>query len=329
MQKEISNIQPFNDVFYKACKYNPLLSAVYYFGGNIYPYLANDIFVYRYNEGKGFKLYKYDISVKPEFRLINEMGISTDNNICADNFIADVKEAVNNEMFVYTPIDRFYWKCDRNSEWYQKKHWPHYFLIFGYDDAEEKFKMIDVHSTCYKCEITYQELLECYKQWCNLLTNRAFNITRLYIKNKGDIQAEYIDFEKNLLLFTHNMNNKKSEIFSGLDNVKRAAGYYASIGPDVLLSEDPIILMEPFFRLETSTKAELYRVHKFFGKQPRLMTCMKAVISNFAIIKGVLIKMNLTKECGPEIIKLIEDRLNRIYEYEYKFNEKLFTLLKR
>lgn len=325
MQKEIL-VQPFNEVFYKMCAYNPLLSAVNYLGGNVLPFLANDIFIYRYNFDNTFKIGRNFITIKNRFDLINEMGISIDNNICLDNFIEEVKEAINNEMLVYAPIDRFYWSHDINTEWYQKKHLVHYFLIFGYDDLKEKFKIIDVGPTCSKTEISYENLINCCEEGCNLLTKGNYKITRLYIKNESSIQKEYISFQKNLLLFIENMSSKKSDIFSGLDNIKSAAEYYAAVEPDRFINEELDNITQPFFHMDTSIQVELYRMHIFFEKELELIGYRKNIMNDFAIIRGILIKMKLTKEYSPKTFKNISDRLNQMYEYEYKYNETLFKL---
>ena len=41
---------PYNHVYYKNCFYNPLLTGIYYCGGNDLPFLANDFFSYKIND---------------------------------------------------------------------------------------------------------------------------------------------------------------------------------------------------------------------------------------------------------------------------------------
>lgn len=84
----------------------------------------------------------------------------------SDNLIADIKESIDKDLPVFAPLDRYYWSDKNiNSGFYTLLHFPHYILIFRYNDLDSTFKIIEVTknvSGCYKYVIKYDELLECY-----------------------------------------------------------------------------------------------------------------------------------------------------------------------
>lgn len=57
------DVSLFNDLFYKTCMYNPLLSGVYHLGGDAIPFLVNDIFSYRRDDKLGFIVHNRDIQL--------------------------------------------------------------------------------------------------------------------------------------------------------------------------------------------------------------------------------------------------------------------------
>lgn len=87
------DVSLFNDLFYKTCMYNPLLSGVYHLGGDAIPFLVNDFFSYRRDDKLGFIVHNRDIQIKSDFEVLQNMGIQFDTEYF------DVVTPVLNELF--------------------------------------------------------------------------------------------------------------------------------------------------------------------------------------------------------------------------------------
>ncbi len=126
-----------------------MFTAIYHYNGSVIPFLANEMILYKFNESeKGFKLSHNCFPVRPEGEIMAEMGILMDIELCGENTVEKIKNAISENMPVMIPIDRFYWSSQKNnSMFYQKAHLAHYFLVIGYDDQEQLFDVINVRGT--------------------------------------------------------------------------------------------------------------------------------------------------------------------------------------
>lgn len=329
---EIPNIKPFSDVFYKTCMYNPLLTGVYYFNGSIMPFLANDFFTYQYNEKKGFRLLGKNIKPIPELRLINNMGIASDFNFNADNYVEEIKEALNSNFPVFVPIDRFYWSDEgTNTAFYNVRHFAHYFLAFGYNDIDQKFDIVDVienNCNCFKSKIEYNELVECYQGFCKNLESdvKAFKMYRnTSVRSNKDLSCP----EEYIAIHRMNFINYKEEIYNGLENIKKAIELYKNCIDDSgeLLKEDQVSISMPFSFIERSKKAQMYQVYTFFGEKQEIFQCLKNIIDNFAVVKGLLLKMVIAQSCNEKSMNTVVERLEEIYRQEKNYYTMLTNML--
>ncbi|GEM_PF-6574759 len=329
---EIHNIEPFNDIFYKTCMYNPLLTGIYYSGGSVIPFLSNDFFTYSYNENEGFKLNGENIQAIPEFELIKDMGISIDNILNSENYIEDIKAAIDNEIPVFVPIDRYYWSDSSvNSGTYNIRHFPHYFLVFGYNDLENTFKVIDVAengSGCFKYAINCNELIECYNGYCKFLRD-DFKMFKIHPNSCYSNNSDFMNISKYALTYKNNFNEKKVETLSGLQNIKKAIDFYQSSHSDtsLILKEDQRSISMPFAFIERAKKVQMYQVYTFFGHKQQIFEPLKAIIDNLNVIKGLLLKIVITQTYSEKSINAVVNKLDQIYQLEISYYENLTSIL--
>lgn len=322
---EIHGIEPFSDVFYKNCAYNPLITGINYCGGSIYPFLSNDFFTYTYNETEGFKLNNNNIQVRPESEVIKNMGILFDYNIDQKEILEDIKKATLKNIPVYVPIDRYYWSNKQlNSPYYKTKHHPHYFLIYGFDNQQQEFCIFDTDGTkTFGNKINYTELMECYDGFCEFRKNET-RICKL-VKQKDLIHGNtYIHKDTNRKVYKENFLNKKDILLDGLKNIKKAMEYYSNKSNlTLILNEDQWETAVPFFFIQMAKKAQLYQVNVFFEERKEIVESIKMVIDYFNIVQGLLLKTLATQKYSEITMNGITSKLEQIYQLELNYYYKL------
>jgi hypothetical protein len=160
---ETLDVRPWNEVYYKDCLYNPLISAICYLGYAVEPLLANELFHYSYSAQFILPVTSVSIEFVPVFRLLSGIGVGArefKGNLDLHDLI---RKAVAAKRLVLVNIDRFMWDDPRRNEIYQKEHHEHTFLIHGFDDGTQEYDIVDVGGNgCFRDRILYRRLEDGY-----------------------------------------------------------------------------------------------------------------------------------------------------------------------
>lgn len=138
--KKIEQIQPFNDFFYRDCFYNSLFSIINYAEGDIGNILANEIQLYDHMPANILKVGIVTISIEPMNKILESMNIfcyRSEQKV--DPY--EIYDALDNDMPVIIIVDCFEESIRR--EYYQKEHFDHNLLIYGYDLEQSIFYIIE------------------------------------------------------------------------------------------------------------------------------------------------------------------------------------------
>ncbi|MBB6022766.1 hypothetical protein HNR77_003865 [Paenibacillus sp. JGP012] len=317
-------IEPFDEIYYRSCFYNPLISSIYYYGGTVFPILAEDIGVYQYIEStSGFQLNERNIG-RPVVDILKDMNIHLDSDFfLPESPIESIQKAIQAGTPVFVPIDRYYWKA--NPE-YQKEHARHYFLIIGYD--ERNFKIIDSRTldstsgTSFLNKISFQEVKESVRGW-ELWDGKdeSINITRIMgtVKN-GDPIAIHESIE----CFRNNLCLHYNEIKAGIEDIRKAAHSYAN-----LESLDKINIQNiasDISQLKKLKVIEMFRYKKFFDTKSELpLSLMENTIKSFGLVQGALIKLKVTGKLRTDVVESIHQRMMEIYENELRVLDVIYS----
>lgn len=136
---EAENIEPFCDIFYIDCFYNSLFPILKKYGVDKKVILGSYVPVLRKDDGLGAKLEWKCAGDRREILGrygVVEMSYEEEQDICET-----VKAHLDMDELVIVYIDCFYEKGRYDT--FMKEHWPHTILVYGYDEIEEEFSILE------------------------------------------------------------------------------------------------------------------------------------------------------------------------------------------
>lgn len=195
-QSEIDKITPFNEIFCKSCLYNIFFSAISHFDIKPFWFISNEIFYYSIENDK---LVMKEIE-NTSNRLLTNYGIEVSVLDTESNIINTIKTSVSNNNPVIAAVDTFYIPSRKDT--YLSDHTPHYILIFGYDDKQQLFDIVE-HDRFYdlkyeKTKLHYQDFFNSYYSYFKwfgiprILTISQVNKCPEYTLE--EVRNEYINF---------------------------------------------------------------------------------------------------------------------------------------
>ncbi|WP_159065815.1 cysteine peptidase family C39 domain-containing protein [Gorillibacterium timonense] len=170
MMTILPNIQPFNELFHRNCFYNSLYPIMNAFGLGTLPVLVNDIPVCEYDSKDPIE--SFSIEYMPRLSLpdvLQQHHVESHDQLQSSRLIEDIKHCIREQRPVIVWVDCYY--AASRLDTYQKRHIPHAWLIYGYDELQKKVFILDHNyrdTLMYKPkEIPYEELEECYQGYIN------------------------------------------------------------------------------------------------------------------------------------------------------------------
>ncbi|MCL2050247.1 MAG: hypothetical protein FWG91_00745 [Lachnospiraceae bacterium] len=312
---EHENIEPFNDVYYCGCDSLIYFTAIKYLGGNIFSYMANDIFTYVHENNKPCpSIALKNTPIKPLYE-INEI-----NNIClerinigSNNLVDVIKDILLNGSIVIVPADGFYYRHPYHDLFYQRVHHDQSFLIYGFNTVNETFKIVDVNgfewnteNCCYKNEIDFKELQSCYE---NILSNGLLlPIQKLSKKESSNM----INYQPHLYreLLIENIINNKSVILEGLEKIKNLTNK-TSIN----------ISKTECFNNKVASISNMYRTSKIIGHNEDEIYFLKEIHNRWIYIEHLVYKYEMKKRSEDQKIEV----LSQIFDLEAIYYTNFFS----
>ncbi len=333
-KREISNIEPFNDIWFNGnlpnCLYSALFPIVNHYVGSLDPFLLNGVYLYEYSNNEGntsidLKLQEF-IDV---FKLCSTLGIHVKPKLISTDIINDIIASVDNMNPVIIFIDCFYESIRKDT--YQKIHWSHALLIYGYDSQKEIFNVLEhdynENLTYLKREISFSDIFSSYKGYLEnfgSLNNYTFIE---FSKCFEDSQKSY-GTEKHVTSFIDNILLKKEEIINSLDYIKK---FTEDIHP-LLLSEsisqtDMDNIINGFNNIINNKKSSIYIFKKVFGNDPTILNHHNDIINSWNFIRSVFLKYRFSSMRSTKYFEACITRLMQVYEFEKSYHEFYFQFL--
>lgn len=124
------------------CKYQALLPVISYFGRDVAYFLYDICFFYNYIPIEGISSFHVGIARnKSRKEKLKDIGILQKDYYGYYNIVEAIIQAINNETPIIIRVDLYY---DKDAmAYYQKTHWAHYLLIYGYDYVKKQFLVYD------------------------------------------------------------------------------------------------------------------------------------------------------------------------------------------
>ncbi|WP_208918324.1 non-ribosomal peptide synthetase [Paenibacillus uliginis] len=327
-EARISNIEPFNDLFYNNCLFNSFFPVMRHFNKNIHSVLANDLAMYHIDNAAEIPVVSASYySRKPHDEIIVETGIQADMQQYSKQLIDDIKRAILQNRPVIIWVDCYFEPFRKDT--YMKNHLQHTWLVYGFDDKRKICKIIEHNhrdSLRYEpMEIGYGDVVACYDGF------------QTYFAGEGTLRPSYYEFyiadehhsqsEDDIRLREcYNMfavTNKKI-IEEGLKQFEEWALHFERL----VLSMDRMNEVTEYFlpsinNILNIKYVEKYKVEFLFAEQKDMHISLDVIINAWTSIRTILIKFAYANKFNKDQLVVMHRHMCDIIQHEKQFVEGL------
>lgn len=330
--KVLSNIEPFNEIYYRDCYYSALFPVLRYFGKSICPFLLNDIFLYQIDRNtKMLQLRGY--SIKTETEILESLSIKCSMKMFTENLTENICSSICSNKPVIVLVDSFYESIRPDA--YLKSHFPHFILIYGFDNLQKMFNIVEHR---YRESFLFEHRIISYEDIINSYNGVVENLP--YCACIPSYREYCLNTDKNscgnasinniyISVFINTMLDKIDEIYNGLEHLKFFKEFFSRhCFDEKWLKENADLLIDSFSKLINIKNAERYRISKVFGCHPEIITLIESITSDLNVARGIIGKFKFSFKYNPKSIYNTLSKLTAIYEKEIEYYNKLFAFLK-
>lgn len=323
--KQIDNIEPFNEVFYRNCFFNSFFPILKHYGKSVNQILANDIAVMKFCDNELEVEY---LSAEALDRVIDHIGIS----ICCSEYTDDINkliiEGIDNNKPSIVWVDCFYEPI--RNDLYQKEHWAHTILIYGYDEIKSEYLVIE-HSvrenlSYEKKSIAYKDLLKMCVGYEENFRNTVNEPCLTVFSAQTDAECKY--YEDNYL---KTCNKFRKDALESINNFKEFTGYfYKTICSENTFKTNGEALLNSVNNVINAARAERYTVKAIFGqKAVNLEEMVDKIISLLSEARRIVAKCIYKDEYDQNRLKTAAEILSSICELLLGYSETKLHILTR
>jgi len=336
-RKIIPNIKPFNDIYNENCFYNSLFPVLKHFSMDIMYFLINSVIVYAWNQSERNTLTINYTYIKTLEELFNEIGIKVEMEKKEENIIEKLIHAINDDRPVIIWVDCFYESI--RADTYKKKHWPHTWLIYGYDEFLKTANIIE-HKQAET--LTYEErsvsYIDVVQSYIGYLTNFDTNVSfpsyfEFYVNKCMDEANGSKNIHKNFIdVFHDNLKSNISVINKGIEELGSFFYWFNNIVEDKnVLFENVENLVNSFNKIILDKQLEMYRISNLglLIQSEQLQHILSRIISLWIYIRKYLAKFLYSSIYKTEIIEKIKENATEIICLEKQYYECLLKELEK
>ena len=323
----IDGIKPFNEIYYKNCFYNSAFPVIELYGRSINTFLINDVPVFSYDEDSTeMKLDVEYIQVKHIEKLLEEEGIMVETKDSSENIVKDIIKSISKKRPVVIWIDCFYESI--RPEMYQKSHWPHTLLVYGYDESQKVFYIIEHEhrdNLSYKPRtIGFEDIINSYNGY---LTNFSTNDATYYeFYYNSAIAQEKTDKDSRYLYLSYITANKDL-IKEHLDYLNKFTLDLEKIVLDKSVLDMSIQwLLDGINNIVNIKQVEKYLITNLFGSESECCSTFEEIFSNWIFTRGAVAKYMYSGVYKQQAFRSLIQSVSKFYELESKYYTVLFQM---
>ena len=301
----MADVEPFKEVFYKDCFYHALFPALHAYGISVVPYLYASISSYGYDKKMGGLIAK-DLTVVPLDRLINQYGLKTEKVQLKEELIENICLNIAKNNAVMVPVDCCYLSYRKDT--YQKKHWSHTILVYGYNRENGTFEVIDhddVNSQEFKNKTALFKDIE--QGYLGYQENFKDAECEIYILRKDyEMKKNYRELVR--MQYTEFIQKESRQLVQNIQYLKQYTDDLAILLKEE--SKDESIWQEILYNLNGIIKskiAEQYKVNNMLEAEVEY-AMISNIVKSWMIIRKKIQRYILTnRNESMAIQKLLED----------------------
>ena len=334
--KELAPIEPYNEVFFKICLYNSVFPAIRHFGKSILPFLVDDVIIYGSSAANdGLSLNASFITNHSFDQLLKYTGVSANREQKGSTLIKSITESISIGRPVVVWVDCYYESIRPDA--YLKAHWPHTLLIYGYNEAERVFNIIEHRK---KENLSYEKRVIGYTDLVNAYDGYMINF---HLQDGMEEFSDYYEFfiepgEENIIknddiapylrIFKANILKQKEKILGGVELIKA----YKEEFKKIILQESKVSsamddIIENINQIVNLKKVEKYRIMLLVNQQYGLGTLLDSIMDEWNYIRSILLKYKYSLKYLQQDLETCIASIQKIYETECRYNKSLFDLL--
>ncbi|CDZ24038.1 hypothetical protein CCDG5_0919 [[Clostridium] cellulosi] len=331
--KIIENIEPFNDIFYKLCFYNSFFPVVIHFGKSILPFLINDIAVYaKYpKDGERAKLDMEYVPAIPIESVLSEEGMVLQTKNFSENIIGDITAALDENKPVIVWVDCFYESI--RTDLYKNKHWSHTVLIYGYDEAEKTFNIIEHSfrdSLLYKKQvISFEDIYNMTRGYMEYFySNEKQPVLYAFSKSKSSTAYDNSS-NRYFQIYKNNILNNQNLMADRLECLKDFIFYFDRIISDKNeFFKNGNKLIESFNSVINAKNADKYKFEKMANKNlANVYESLNEITEMWSDIRRVTAKIFYSEIYNYDKLYSVSQKLRSIYKKEREYIKLLVSSL--
>lgn len=337
----LDGIEPFVAIIFKGCFQSALLSALGHYHRSPLYFIANDIVVYgNLEENNPESLSIKYIPMKTFDESAQQASLAVDKRYQSHDLVFDLKQSIAMGKPVIIAIDCFYEPLSHDC--YHKEHSPHSILVYGYEEEQELFHIIEHRtsgSALYeKMQMTYTEIKECYYGYCE-----NFQHVNIIESNEGAIVYAYEEecptyFE---LRETGNKNMLAEEqlrgfLLQGLSTcqVLTTEGllklrsfkevFHAMISEEAVFARKHEKIISNCNNIINGQKVKQYQFNYLYPEDGSINEKLKAIIQHWDKIRNIAVKYSYTKVYKEGTRELLISHIDHIIELETQLDKEVY-----
>ncbi|MGG4147667.1 hypothetical protein ABEW34_31625, partial [Paenibacillus algorifonticola] len=319
--KDDERIQPFNDLFYKECFYHSLFPVLSYYQQSLLPILANDTVIYRYDEDTVHFQVEY-AAAKPIEQLLLGIGIRTETRTVGHSVIEELKQAVLSNKPVIVRIDCYY--ASNRAETYKKQHWPHSWLVFGFDDSKQMFGVVEhdhiERLTYEKRWVSYEDALQGHLGYMDHFGSEIpvyYEFSAIHSDDVGPEKDSLLEAtEKIVSPAAHRqqlLDSSMQSLYSFLEKVKQA------LRDGQLIKDYGESLLDTLNQIVNAKLVDLYRYEKLAGGYIQLQSAVEESLEVWKQIRALVAKAVFAAKLSAQSAVMLNQQLDSALALEREY----------
>ncbi|KNY24968.1 beta-ketoacyl synthase N-terminal-like domain-containing protein [Pseudobacteroides cellulosolvens] len=322
----LDNIEPFNELYYKSCFYNALFPVVRHFNKSLIPVLINDMILYCMNRDKENPDIEYR-AVKNVESVLDEQGITVVKKHQSLDVIGDICKSVSGGRPVILWVDCFY--ASIRPDTYEKVHWAHTWLVYGYDDNKREFHILEHKHrdslTYEKRAISFQGVVDSYNGFINFF--QPDKNTSTYYEFYPDSTSSEDDLGIYLRIFKKNMLDYKKTIAEGLQEFASFIDFFKLTVADreILAKYSIEDCIQGINNIINAKLVERFRAERLISDNSGILEILDKIINYWNSVRSVLAKVLYSNTYKDDDFDYICDQLELILRDELNLQKILVT----
>ncbi|MGX7632183.1 amino acid adenylation domain-containing protein [Bacillus thuringiensis] len=321
----LEGIEPFNDIFYKNCFYNSAFPVIRCFQRDILSFLVNDIITYSYNKTEE-NLPQLGVEFTPVQSiesLLKNQGIQVNTSLVNHQIVSNIIYSIDQERPVVIWIDCFY--ASFRSDKFECEHWPHTWLVYGYDEEERLFYIIEhKHSDNLmyeKLKVSFDELHAAYNGYIEYYSQRKdLTIPSYYEFFINDDLKEEVSPSKHLSVLSDNFQEKKYEIIDSLTQLEEFIKDFDEIALEQSLIDQSVEgLLAGMNEVINSKRVEQYRLVHLLGSNNERTLIVSEILENWEYVRRVVVKYYYSQVYKKGSFNGLTEKLRKILKLEKSY----------